>query len=72
MAPTRCISAICPAGPPKLSQPIRAHTRIGLANEGRAGVSTTTAPWHRGVSRYFDLTASLTKAGDAPGLADPQ
>jgi hypothetical protein len=28
----RCISAICPAGPPNLMQPIFSHTRSGLAS----------------------------------------
>src|SRR5581483_8499281 len=41
---TRCIIAICPAGPPKLTQPILSHVRkaspkFGVACFGRASIS---------------------------------
>src|SRR5450755_4729574 len=38
---SRCMSAICPAGPPKLSQPIRAQTRVAFAKDGLAGASNS-------------------------------
>src|SRR5512145_1614049 len=37
---TRCMRAICPAGPPKLSTPILAHTRSDSPKEGAAAVSS--------------------------------
>src|SRR5262245_15212336 len=37
---TRCMSAICPAGPPKLSTPILAQTRSASPKEGAAAGSS--------------------------------
>jgi len=41
---SRCISAICPAGPPKLRQPIRVKTRTSSENSGTGNCDAIITP----------------------------
>jgi hypothetical protein len=50
---SRCISAICPAGPPKLRQPMRADTRTSSAKSG----------WEEEVVIYVPITFRPHNAG---------
>src|SRR6187401_1938694 len=60
----RCMSAICPAGPPKLMQPILSHKRKASPKLGRAPV-TIVVILSRGLGRpVVPLLSRKTQPGE--------